>query len=64
MKFEVSWPFIEGEETQNRFLRWLGFLIRTVLVIFDLQVALILPTKFRVNWPFSAEKEAQNRFSN
>ena len=26
----------------------LGFLIRTILAIFDLQVTLMLPTKFRV----------------
>ena len=28
----------------------LGFPIRMILAIFDLQVAQILPTKFRVNW--------------
>ena len=33
------------------------------LTIFDLQVALILPTKFPVNWPFGSEEEVQNRFS-
>ena len=32
----------------------LGFLIRTILSIFDLQVTLMLPTKFGVNWPFSS----------
>ena len=35
----------------------LGFQIRTILAIFDLQVTLILLTKFRVSWPFcSGEK--------
>ena len=29
----------------------LGFPIRTILAIFDLQVTLMLPTKYRVNWP-------------
>ena len=29
----------------------LGFPIGTILVIFDLQVTLMLPTKYRVNWP-------------
>ena len=28
----------------------LGFLIRTILAIFDLQVTLMLPTKFRVKF--------------
>ena len=40
----------------------LGFLIRTILAIFDLQVKPILPTKFRVNWPFGSGG-AKNRFS-
>ena len=29
----------------------LGFPIRIILAIFDLQVTLMLPTKYRVNWP-------------
>ena len=29
----------------------LGFQIRMILAIFDLQVTLMLPIKFRVNWP-------------
>ena len=41
----------------------IGFPIRTILAIFDLQVTLMLPTKFQVNWPFSSEEEAKNRFS-
>ena len=36
--------------------------IKVILIIFDLQVTLILPTKFRVNWPF-ATGEVLNRFS-
>ena len=35
---------------------------RNDLVIFDLQVTLILPTKFLVNWPFGAGEEVQNKF--
>ena len=41
----------------------LGFLIETILSIFDLQVALILPTKFQVNWLFCSGEDVQNRFS-
>ena len=41
----------------------LGFLIRTILAIFDLQVTLMLPTKFRVEWLLGLGKEAKNRFS-
>ena len=40
----------------------LGYQIRKILAIFDLQVSLMLPTKFRVNWPFGSE-EAKDRFS-
>ena len=29
----------------------LGFLIRIILAIFDLQVTPMFPTKFQVNWP-------------
>ena len=29
----------------------LGFMIRRILAIFDLQVTPMLPTKFLVNWP-------------
>ena len=32
----------------------LGFMIGTILAIFDLQVTMMLPTKFRVNWPFGS----------
>ena len=39
-----------------------GFWVRTILAIFDLQVAPILPTKFRVNQLFGSEEEAENRF--
>ena len=41
----------------------LGFSIRTILAIFDLQVTTILPSKFEVNWPFGSGEEAKNRFS-
>ena len=40
----------------------LGFLIRMILAIFDLQVTPMFPNKFRVNWPFGSGK-ANNRFS-
>ena len=41
----------------------LGFLIGTILAIFDLQVTPMLPSKFGVNWPFGSGEEAKNRFS-
>ena len=41
----------------------LGFLIGRILDNFDLQVALILPTKYRVNRPSGSGEKAQNRFS-
>ena len=41
----------------------LGFPIRMILAIFDLQVTLMLPTKFQVNWPFGSREEAKHRFS-
>ena len=39
----------------------LGFLIRRILTIFDLQVIPMLPTKFQVSWPFGSG-DATNRF--
>ena len=41
----------------------LGFLIGTILAIFDLQVTLMLPTYFKVNKPFCSGEEMKNRFS-
>ena len=41
----------------------LGFLIGTILAIFDLQVTPMLPSKFGVKWPFGSGEEAKNRFS-
>ena len=41
----------------------LGFLILTILAVFDQQVTPILATKFRVNWPFGSGEEAKNRIS-
>ena len=44
-------------------LDWhLGFPIRTILAIFDLQVTPMLPTKFGVNWLLGLGEEAKNRF--
>ena len=37
----------------------LGFLIGTILAIFDLQVTLMLPSKSGVNWPFGSGEEAK-----
>ena len=41
----------------------LGFPIGTMLVIFDLQVTLTLPTKFQVSCHFGSGEEAQNKLS-
>ena len=35
----------------------LGFPIRTLLAIFDLQIIPMLPTEFQVNWPIDQEKK-------
>ena len=50
-KFRVNWPFDSGEEVQNKFqdgghVGHLEFPIKTILAIFDLQVAPILLIKF------------------
>ena len=39
----------------------LGFSILTILAIFYLQVAFILPTKFSVNWTFGSGEDVQNK---
>ena len=58
-KFQVNWPFGSGEEAKIDFQDGhLGFLIGTILSIFDLPVTPMLPTKFRVNWPFGSGEEA------
>ena len=54
--FGVNCPFGSGEEAKIDFQDGshggnLGFPIRTILAIFDLQVTLMLPIKYRVNWP-------------
>ena len=41
----------------------LGFRIRTILAIFDLQVTPILSIKFRVNWPFCSGEDDRKKFS-
>ena len=55
-KFGVNWPFSSGEKRKIDFQDGghgghLGFLIGTILAIFDIQVIPMLPTKYRVNWP-------------
>ena len=58
MPVNGAWSF---EQTLNG--SQLGFTIGTIVAIFDLRVAPMLPTKFRVNWPFCSGEEAKNRFS-
>ena len=67
-KFQVNWLLGLGEDAKKDFQDGhhgchLGFLISTILAIFDLQVTLMLPTKFVVNWPFHSGDEVKNRFS-
>ena len=67
-KFGVSWPFgsreVKKKDCQDECHDGhLGFLIGTILDIFDLQVTQMLPTKFQVNWPFGSGEEAKNRFA-
>ena len=64
----VNWPLGSGEEAKHRLYfqdsshgGHNGFLIG--MIIFDLQVTLILPTRIQVNWPFISGEEAKNRFS-
>ena len=54
MPVNWAWSF---EQTLNG--SQLGFMIGTILAIFDLRVTPMLPTKFRVNWPFSSARLAQ-----
>ena len=60
----VNWPFSSGEEAKIDFQDvghggHLGFLIRTIFAIFNLQVTLMLPVKFKVNWHFGSGEEAK-----
>ena len=54
----IKTDFKDGHHGGN-----LGFQIRTILAIFDVQVTPMLLTKFQVNWPFSSGEEAINKFS-
>ena len=48
-KFRVNWPFSSSEEVQKKKFQdggHLGFPIRMILAIFDLQFALIFTIKF------------------
>ena len=55
-KFRVNWPFCSREEAKIDFQdghNHLGFPIRKILAIFDLQVTPMLPI-FQVNWPYGS----------
>ena len=64
-KFQVNWPLVQEENRKTDFQDsgHLGFPIRTILAIFDLQVTLMLPTKFQVSWLFGSGEEVPDRFS-
>ena len=52
INFQISWTFGLREEGKIDFQNGhhdghLGFPIRTILAVFDLQVTLMFPTKFR-----------------
>ena len=42
--------------------RHLGFPIRTILAISDLQVIPMLPTNFQINWPLVQENKRKKEF--
>ena len=63
-KSQVNWSFGSEKEAENRISDsshggHLGFSIRGILSIFDLQVTLMLPTKNQVNWPLGSGEEAR-----
>ena len=61
-KFRNNRPFSSRKEAQIDFQDGrhdLGFLIRMILAIFDLQVTPMLPI-FRVDWPFGSGEDAKN----
>ena len=66
-KFGVNWLLGLGEEAKIDFHNGyhgghLGFLIGTILAIFDLQVTPMLPTKFEANWLLGLGEEAKIDF--
>ena len=68
IKFRVYWPFRSEKSSKINFEDGdsgghLGYLIKAILAIFDIQVAPTLPTKIRVSWHFGSGEEFQNRFS-
>ena len=64
-KLRIDWISVQEKNRRIDFQNGghLGCRIETILAIFDLQVAPILPTKFRVNKPFSLGAEALDRLS-
>ena len=54
------WPKIDFQD--GRHSGHLGFPIRVILTIFDLQVIPMLPPEFQINWPIDSG-EAKNGFS-
>ena len=66
-KFGVNWPSVQEKMLNTDFQDGghgghLGFLIRTILAIFDLQVTLMLPN-FSSQVTFGSGGEAKNRCS-
>ena len=62
-KFLVNWPFSSRAGAKKDFQDGrhdLGFPIRTILAIFDLQVTPMLPI-FRISWSFGSGEDAKNR---
>ena len=62
-KIFKGFPYISIYRQDDGHGGHLGFLIGTIIAIFDLQVTPILPTKFNVNKQFDSGEEAKNRFS-
>ena len=67
-KFQVNWLFSQEKNCKIVFQDsghdgHLGFLIRTILALFYLQVTLMLPSQFGVSRPFGSGEKAKNYFS-
>ena len=66
-KFKVNWSFDSGKKMRKIDFQdgghggHLGFPIKTLLAIFDLQVTPSLPAKFQVSWPFGSREEAKKK---
>ena len=59
IKVRINWPLVQEKKCKINFQDdghggHLGFPIRTILAMFDLQITPIRPTNFQGNWPFGS----------